>query len=79
MPRTKPALHPLVDTIDLDSLARKLANVILVSERRIARELARSLEALEVPASDPDRSQLCIVATQAEVRVALRSCPPMRS
>lgn len=76
MPRTKPALHPLVDTIDRDSLARKLANVILVSERRIAKEFARSLEALEVPASDPDRGQLCIVATQAEVRVALRSSMP---
>lgn len=76
MPRTKPALHPIVDTIDLDNLAQPLADVILVSKRRIAKELTRSTEALELPASNLHRGQLCIVASQAELRVALRSSMP---
>ena len=76
MLRTKPATHPLDHRIDREALASSLSDIVLSFQSHLARELPREIEAIGVPASDPDGGRLCIWVTWAEVRVALRSSMP---
>jgi hypothetical protein len=73
MPRTATATR---SPEKIHHLASAIADIVFVFGTRIASELPRQVEALEVPASDPQGGRLCIRVSRTGAEVALRTSMP---